>query len=186
MGKLANQHSWYLTQIYNTLTIFFYRHNTGLCTSNFRKTASSTCYDTDTTLLDAIDAGIDNAKITCSRIIVAGYINVHNAAWLGSTRTTVAGEAAEDLCYLHCLEQHVQDPTRGRNLLDLIMSDRSGNISTSTHQPLGNSDHATVLADLDQLPLREPPSTIPVWRYQRADWWPLRAFFSPMWLAQYC
>ena len=115
-----------------------------------------TCSDTDTTLLDAIDAGIDNAKTTCSRIIVAGDFNVHNATWLGSTRTTVAGEAAEDLCYLHGLEQYVQEPTRGRNRLDLIMSDMEGNISTSIHQPLGKSDHATVLADFDQLPLREP------------------------------
>ena len=55
--------------------------------------------DTDTALLDAIDAGIDHAKITCSRVIVAGDFNVHNTAWLGSSRTTVAGEAAEDLCY---------------------------------------------------------------------------------------
>ena len=57
------------------------------------------------------------------------------------------------------------------------MSDMRGNISTSIHQPLGNSDLATVLADFDQLPLREAPSTRTVWRYQRADWWPLRAFF---------
>ena len=120
---------------------------------------------------------IDNAKITCSRVIVAGDFNVHNTAWLGSTRTTVAGEAAEDLCYLHGLEQHVQEPTRGKNLLDLIMSDMDGNISTSIHQPLGKSDHATVVADFDQLPLREPPSSRTVWRYQRADWCRLRAFF---------
>ena len=128
-------------------------------------------------LLDAIDAGIDNAKTTCSRIIVAGDFNVHNAAWLGSTRTPVAGEAAEDLCYLHGLEQHVQEPHRGRNLLDLIMSDMEGNISTSIHQPLGKPDYATVLADFDQLPLRELPSSRTVWRYQRADWCRLRPFF---------
>ena len=135
-----------------------------------------TCSNTDTTLLDAIDAGIDNAKTTCSRVIVAGDFNVYNTAWLGPTRTTVAGEAAEDLCYLHGLEQHVQEPTRGRNLLDLIMTDMEGNISTSIHQPLGKSDHATVLADFDQLPLREPPPTRTVWRYQCADLY-VRAFF---------
>ena len=43
------------------------------------------------------------------------------------------------------------------NLLDLIMSDMEGNISTSFRQPLEKSDHATVVADFDQLPLQEPP-----------------------------
>ena len=58
------------------------------------------------------------------------------------------------------------------------MSDMDGNISTSIHQPLGKSDHATVVADFDQLPLREPPSSRTVWRYQRADWCPSEHFFA--------
>ena len=74
---------------------------------------SGSSADGDISALNSISSGIDDARQCCQNIIVAGDLNVHNREWLGSSRTSPAGEAAEDLCYHHCLDQHVHEPTRG-------------------------------------------------------------------------
>ena len=82
-----------------------------------------TCSDTDTSIFNVICRGLTSTACRNSAVIVAGDFNVHNQEWLHSSRTTRAGEHAEDMCYMHSLEQLVDQPTRGRNTLDLIMSD---------------------------------------------------------------
>lgn len=136
-----------------------------------------TSADTDIDLFTAMEAGIDRVRQTCSHVILAGDFNVHNTPWLGSSRTTLAGETAEDMCYLHNLQQHVSEPTRGNNILDLVMSDIPGAVTTTTQAPLGRSDHCVILCDFALTPPREPPTSRTVWRYQQADWNRLRAFF---------
>ena len=71
----------------------------------------------------------------------------------------------------------MHEPTRGLNPLDLIMTDLPGDATVNTLAPLGNSDHACVLADFHVSTAEEPPVTRTVWRYQRADWDRLRHFF---------
>ena len=82
-----------------------------------------TAANTDTQLLDHINLALDSVRRDCSNIVIAGDFNVHNRDWLGSGKTTRAGEVAEELCCVHGLEQHVKQPTRGANILDLVMSD---------------------------------------------------------------
>ena len=77
----------------------------------------------DISMVDYLDQTIDVARVDAQHLIIAGDFNAHNTAWLGSSRTTPAGEKLEDLCALHHLQQHVMEPTRGNALLDLIMSD---------------------------------------------------------------
>ena len=69
-----------------------------------------------------LDKGL---KAPChgSNLLVAGDFNVHNESWLGSSKTTLAGEYLEELSATHNLEQHVHCATRGKNPLDLILSD---------------------------------------------------------------
>ena len=111
-----------------------------------------------------------------SAVILAGDFNVHNQDWLQSSRTTRAGEYAEDMCHMYGLEQLVHEPTRGRNTLDLVMSDLPGRIVTPLHPPLGKSDHAVIVAHFDVAPAPDRPTKRTVWRYQQADWPRLRAF----------
>eukprot|EP00117_Sycon_ciliatum_P049752 scpid9142/ scgid35229/ RNA-directed DNA polymerase from mobile element jockey; Reverse transcriptase len=135
-----------------------------------------TCSDTDITIFDAISAGLESTARRNSPVILAGDFNVHNQDWLHSSRTTRAGEYAEDMCHMYGLEQLVHEPTRGRNTLDHVMSDLPGRIVTPLHPPLGKSDHAVIVAHFDVAPTPDRPTKRTVWRYQQADWPRLRAF----------
>ena len=111
--------------------------------------------------------------------MIAGDLNVHNESWLCSTKTTPAGEHMEELSAFHGLHQHVTQPTRGENTLDLILSDFSEtSVVVNVLDPIGASDHATVVATFNATPLREPPTKRRVWRYAQADWGRLRHFYS--------
>ena len=134
------------------------------------------CAPGDLTLIDHLDNILPEARHQGSHIILAGDFNVHNRAWLNSSKSTPAGEALEDTCVAHLLVQHVTVPTRGDNPLDLIMSTFTSPVTTRILPPLGRSDHAVVLSDFSSvLPRREPPVKRTVFRYNRADWDRLRA-----------
>lgn len=136
------------------------------------------CSDTDTTLLDHIDECLDEARCAGSRIILAGDFNVHSESWLGSTKTTKAGDTMEEIAAAHGLSQHVSGPTRGDNTLDLILSDYPGSIRTHQLPPLGRSDHNVILADFPgSACTHSKPTERTVWRYKTADWDRLRAYF---------
>jgi len=124
----------------------------------------------DIKLFEHLDQVIPQVRSQGSKLIVAGDFNVHNRLWLGSNKTTLAGEFAEDVCNLHGLTQHVSQPTRGDNILDLIMSDFPSNVKVSSQPPLGCSDHITLIADFPTLPSVETPTSRTVWRYNQADW----------------
>ena len=140
------------------------------------RSGSSTA--TDVELFEYLESVMDTARSEESRIILAGDFNVHNRQWLNSTRTTVAGEYAEDMCILHGLEQHVTMPTRGNNTLDLIMSDFPLRVTVTTQPPLGASDHVVLIADFPTLVPKEPLTNRTVWRYNHADWDRLRHFYK--------
>ena len=55
--------------------------------------------------------------------LLVGDLNVHNEAWLKySTGTTPEGRALQHFCAEHGLEEKVKKPTRGENLLDLVLT----------------------------------------------------------------
>ena len=118
------------------------------------------CAPCDLTLIDHLDNILPEARHQGSHIILIGDFNVHNLAWLNSSKTTPAGEALEDTCAAHLLVQHVTVPTRGYKPLDLIMSTFTFPVTTRILPPLGRSDHAVVLSDFSSvLPRREPPNS---------------------------
>ena len=120
---------------------------------------------------------MDNIRSTGTNIVIAGDFNVHHAEWLHSSKTTAAGEALEELCAAHQVTQHVDKLTRGNNTLDPILSDFVCPVTTTTHAPLGKSDHAMLISDfLTVSPRREPATVRTLWRYNRADWGRFRAF----------
>eukprot|EP00117_Sycon_ciliatum_P010660 scpid33236/ scgid4028/ RNA-directed DNA polymerase from mobile element jockey; Reverse transcriptase len=135
------------------------------------------CAETDTSLMDYLDNTLDDVRRLGSNVIIAGDFNVHNSAWLQSSKTTRAGECLEEVCAAHHLVQHVTQPTRGNNTLDLIISDFSHPVCTTAYAPLGRSDHAVIIAEfLQQHPRREDPAVRQVWKYALADWHRLRAY----------
>ena len=114
-------------------------------------------------------------------VILAGDFNVHHCTWLGSTKTTLAGEALEDIkfCALLCLEQPVRSPTRGDNLFDLVISNIPGKSTISVAPPVGRLDHAVVITDFHALNLQSENTSRTVWRYNLASWPLLRAYIRP-------
>ena len=114
-----------------------------------------------------------------TRVLLAGDFNVHNTDWLGSTKTTLAGEYLEDVCSSHGLTQHANQPTRGQSILDLIISDCSSTVPVNYCCPLGKSDHCVLLAELPLIdPGREEKSSRRVWRYHHADWGRLCNYYN--------
>ena len=69
----------------------------------------------DTALLEYLDTHLDDVRSHGSNLLVAGDFNVHNQSWLGSSKTTLAGEYLEEVSAAHNLEQHVHCATRGKN-----------------------------------------------------------------------
>jgi len=139
---------------------------------------SGSASPTDVSLIEHLDANLPRARTHGAHLILAGDFNVHSKEWLGSTKTTQAGEALEDLCATHGLLQHVSEPTRGDNPLDLVMSTFQDPVTTSLLAPLGRSDHAIVISEFPSLiPRREAPTKRTVLRYNNADWGRMRAHF---------
>lgn len=135
------------------------------------------CRESDTSLFEYLDNVADEVRGLGSHMVLAGDFNVHNSAWLGSRKTTTAGEALEEFSVLHHLQQHVQEPTRGQNTLDLVLSDLPCEAAVRLHPPLGRSDHAVITCDFPLGKTREGQTSRRVWRYQKADWGRLKAFF---------
>lgn len=145
------------------------------------------CADSDTELLEYLDATLDIARSHGSHIILAGDFNVHSESWLGSTKTTRAGDYTEDMCSVHGLVQHVRQPTRGLNVLDLIMSDIRTQVKVEPQPPLGSSDHDALVADFAISLHRDPKTSRTVWRYNKSDWPRLKHFYrSTDWSALLC
>ena len=143
--------------------------------------------DTDISTLEHLDGILDSVRKHGTHTMLVGDFNVHNTAWLGSSKTTRAGEYMEELSAAHSLMQHVQEPTRGLNTLDLVLSDFTGTVTTGISPPIGRSDHCVVHAVLAQAPLENEPSTRRrVWRYGQADWNRLRAHYRRIaWAAEF-
>jgi len=131
-------------------------------------------------LLEYLDATLESVRHRGTNLIIAGDFNVHSQEWLGSNKTTKAGEYTEDLCNVHGLQQHVAIPTRGVNTLDLVLSDVGGRVKVTGHPPIGASDHITVVVDFSLDAYREPPTRRVVWRYAQADWDRLRHYYRSL------
>ena len=135
------------------------------------------CSEADITVLEHLDRCLDQVCPQHNNILLAGNFNVHNEDWLNSTKITCAGEYLEEICAAHGLTQHVDQPTRGANTLDLVISNFGDQVAIQVAAPIGKSDHRTVLANFRQIsPRTEPHSPCTVWRYNQADWHRFRHF----------
>ena len=101
--------------------------------------------------------------------IVLGDMNVHHAPWLRySSRASPAGHALLSAANRFGLVEHVGKPTRGKYLLDLVLSDLGSIIRAEVR--VGIADHCLVLVNV-AVPV---PSSVAIERwcfhYKRANW----------------
>ena len=104
--------------------------------------------------------------------IILGDINVHHLRWLRySSRNSAEGDEMRTFCLQHGFRQLVKEPTRGPNLLDLLITDID-DVKCTVLPAI--ADHKGILASLK---LRVPRTEIvqrQVWSFGKADWDGLR------------
>ena len=94
-------------------------------------------------------------------VMLIGDFNVHHKEWLGSNVTDAAGRRALQLSNCLGLDQIVTEPTRGNNILDLVLSDTPA--TTKTLANVGSSDHNPVLIQLKIPVFRDKPYKRRIW-----------------------
>ena len=93
-----------------------------------------------TSLYDELDKFGDGTIQT----IILGDMNVHEASWLRySDGTSLEGRELQAFSHITGLSERVGLPTRGDNLLDLVLSDLSNELKCAVKP--GVSDHESVL-----------------------------------------
>ena len=76
-----------------------------------------------------------------------GDLNGHHQKWLGSTTTNRHGVAAFDFATVSGCNQLVVGPTHVRGgTLDLLMTDVPDLVRVAVVEPIGYSDHSSLLA----------------------------------------
>ena len=98
--------------------------------------------------------------------IAIGDFNVHNKAWLTHSRNTAPeGTALQTVCDSHGLRECVRQPTRGKYLLDLALTDLDH--ATTTTVAAGVSDHNMVLCKVALGTPRESNLLRPSFQYNK-------------------
>ena len=107
--------------------------------------------------------------------LAVGDFNVHNKSWLSfSSHDSPEGTELEHVCCSHGFRQHVNAPTRGAHLLDLVLSDFQSGVTCRVTPGIHDKDHRGVLTKVAmEIPCTEPVKRR-VYRYGKANWDQLR------------
>ena len=101
--------------------------------------------------------------------LVVGDLNIHQKSWLThSSRNTPEGRLLAGICNSNGLAQLVRCPTRGKYLLDLVLSDLSRPPTTKVLQKI--SDHNAVLVSVNLRVPVDSPTFRDCWDFAKADW----------------
>ena len=100
---------------------------------------------------------------------IVGDFNVHNKNWLHfSHSNTSEGALLYEFCRAHALTQTVREPTRGKYLLDLCLTDMPGTTKTKVETYI--ADHKVLWIAM-HLPCPTPVEiTRKVWIFSKAKW----------------
>ena len=113
-----------------------------------------------------------------SESIIFGDFNLPVASW-GSNIACHSGHSLYDSLLESALIQHVHEPTRGTNILDLIFSTNDSLISNVIVGPeFSTSDHKIVMFDIDLAIYEENFSEEIVYMYNKGNYEKLRSIFS--------
>ena len=144
------------------------------------------CPPDDARALAATMAALENISAASpgKSLVATGDFNVPDITWAsagagGATPTTVRrshrATVLLDGCHLAGLTQHVEQPTRGPNFLDLVLSNGQA-IAASVRDGVFPSDHREVVCDISAVRVPVPLVTrTSALNYRRADWEGLRA-----------
>lgn len=116
--------------------------------------------------------------------LISGDFNIPSISWRRSnsggaipitTRTCRRAADFLEACQMSLLKQHVYQPTRGQNVLDLVLSSAHLRVDTTVQDGLISSDHREVICEVaaafPSVPLATRKTAL---NYKRADWDGLR------------
>ena len=105
-----------------------------------------------------------------NQCVIIGDFNHRTIDW-DLPRAEHADQEFLDAVQDCCLTQHVREPTRGENILDLILSTEVHVIEDTTIlPPLSNSDHNVISFSLIVEVRQSDDSTVMIVDYNKADW----------------
>ena len=113
----------------------------------------------------------------CVGCILIGDMNVWHKRWLRhSPSTSPEGRCLHDICADFGLQQVVRQPTRGENLLDLVLTSCPQDVKVKILPQI--ADHAGVLAQVRRQPVINNIVIRQVWDFSKADWVKLNKLFA--------
>ena len=119
-------------------------------------------------MADYFDTTLPTMRARGDAVILLGDFNWHSESWLGSNKTTDAGVHAEGVFASRGLEQLVDLPTRGENMLDHIITDiHASSVKVSDREPIGKSVLCVLIADVALNLAREARTTKTVWNHAK-------------------
>ena len=117
-------------------------------------------------------------------VVLLGDFNVHQESWLKfSSGNSPEGWQLQKFCIEQGLTEHVKAPTRGDNLLDLVLSDLGNSLKIEVLPEINQGDHSLVLVHFDFGVPVTVSITRNVWFFKKADWKRLQnSFAQTQWL----
>ena len=102
--------------------------------------------------------------------LVVGDLNVHSQRWLthSAKPTTPEGRTLCTFCDTHGFEERVRQPTRGKYLLDLVLTDLQHEVECEVHARL--ADHSVVLVKVLTPVPRDVTVVREAWLFEKGDW----------------
>ena len=83
--------------------------------------------------------------------VIMGDFNLPDISWSEMTASSRISQEFLTLCFRLGAEQYVNFPTRGDNILDLVLCSNRGLVSSvSPEPPFANSDHTSILCHMAQ------------------------------------
>ena len=126
--------------------------------------------------ITTLDAELERLSEGMIGTLLIGDINVWHKSWLKhSPCDTLEGESLRNICKQHDLKQLVKEPTRGPNLLDLVLSSLNGHAVANVVPAI--ADHKGVLVATDLPAPKETFFERTVWDFKHADWESLNKTF---------
>ena len=135
-----------------------------------------------TDLRASIESLMDNRKRQCG-MMIGGDFNLPGWDWSvpelkpGTAYSSLHNEFKE-LLDDYSLTQHITEPTRLKNTLDLIATNMPDQVNRMKILP-GISDHEIAYMELSVRPLPKRQAPRKIWLYNKADWAGMKEYLNP-------
>ena len=136
---------------------------------------------TDSDILNSLNDSIDfiSKKSKDKMIVLSGDFNLAHINWNSYDFKTgnpnkEHHEKLLDICNNHSLEQMQLKPSRGGNILDLVLTNRPSLVNTVSLLP-GIADHDTICTDTMIKPNYTRPIRRKIYSFQKANWKDIKA-----------